>query len=80
MSREYKIRWKRPKGHDPHGVLMKLPSPIAPGFREIYNYSVLDDGFYFVDHLVDPKTAGMAFKLFVDEALSHSAEVTIEEI
>ena len=52
----------------------------TPGLREIYNYSVLDDGFYFVDHLVDPKTAGMAFKLFVDEALSHSQEVTIEEI
>jgi len=80
MGREYKIKWERPAGHDAHGVLIKLPSPIAPGLREIYNYSVLEDGFYFFDHLVDPETAGMAFKLFVDEALSHCQEVTIEEI
>jgi hypothetical protein len=80
MKREYKIRWKQPSGYDPNAVLSKLPSPIAPGFREFYNYSVDKDGFYFVDHLVDEHVAGQAFKLFIDEALSHTRQVEIEQI
>ena len=80
MKREYKIKWVQPAGYDPTAVLSKMPSPIAPKFREIYNYSVDEDGFYFVDNLIDERIAGQAFKLFVDEALSHTRRIEIEKI
>lgn len=80
MKREYNIRRKQPAGYDPSAVLSKLPSPIAPGFREIFNYSVDEDGFYFLDHLVDEHIAAQAFKLFVDEALSYDRQIDIKQI
>ena len=48
--------------------------------REIYNYSVKEEGFYFVDRQVDPRTAGEALKLLIDEGLKHSHEVIIETL
>ena len=78
VDREYMIRWEAPEGFDPSAVLTSLPSPIAPGLREIYNFSVKEEGFYFVDRQIDPRTAGHALKLFVDEALKYSNEVIIE--
>jgi len=80
MDREYMVRWVPPEGFDPSPTLLGLPSPIAPGFREIYNYSVKEDGFYFVDRQVDPRTAGEALKLFIDEALKHTNEVVVERL
>ena len=80
MDREYMIRWEPPEEFDPSPLLMSLPSPIAPGLREIYNYSVKEDGFYFVDRQVDPRTSGEALKLFIDEALKHASEVVIEKL
>jgi len=80
MKREYKIKWDPPDDYDPSSLLRGLPSPIAPGPREIYNYSVKPDGFYFVDCQVNRETAGLAFKSFVDDALSHAGEVTILKI
>ena len=80
MDREYMIKWDAPKGYDPASVLRSLPSPIAPGLREIYNYSVKEEGFYFVDRQVDPRTAGEALKLLIDEGLKHSHEVIIETL
>ena len=80
MNREYMIKWDAPEGYDPTSVLMSLPSPIAPGLREIYNYSVKEEGFYFVDRQVDPRIAGEALKLFIDEALKHSNEAIIENL
>jgi len=80
LAREYRIKWKRPNGWDPSTVLQGLPSPIAPGFREIYNYSVEKYGFYFVDQLVDSEISAIAFKSFIDEALSHDQAVVIEKI
>lgn len=80
MDHEYMIRWDPPGGFNPKPLLMNLPSPIAPGFREIYNYSVKKDGFYFVDRQVDPQVAGEALKLFIDEALKHTSEVVVERI
>ena len=80
MDHEYMIRWEPPAGFDPSPLLRSLPSPIAPGFREIYNYSVKEDGFYFVDRQVDPRTAGEAMKLFIDEAFNHTTEVVIERL
>ena len=80
MKREYKIRWDQPAGYDPSTLLSNLPSPIAPGFQEIYNYPIDGDGFYFVDQLIDERTAGQAFKLFVDEALSYTQQVEIEQL
>ena len=77
MKREYKIRWRQPVGYDPSALLLNLPSPIASGFREIYNYSIDDDGFSFVDHRIDDRVAGQAFKLFVDEALSYGGKIEI---
>lgn len=80
MGQEYKIEWQMPKDYDPSAVLRKLPSPISREMTEIYNYSVEKDGFYFVDNLVDQRIAGHAMKLFVDEALTHTEEVTIREL
>jgi hypothetical protein len=80
MGQEYKIEWKVPKDYDPSALLRKLPSPISKEMTEIYNYSVEEDGFYFLDNLVDQHVAGHAMKLFVDEALTHTKEVTIREL
>ena len=44
---------------------------------EIYNYKVEQDGFYFVDHLLDEKVAAVAFKRFVDEAFRYGRSVAI---
>ena len=80
MSKEYKIKWDVPKSYNPARILNQLPSPISRDFTEIYNYSCEDYGFYFLDNLVDPKTAGYAMKLFIDEALSQSPQIQIEEL
>ena len=79
-STEYMILWAKPEGYNPYGVLRRLPSPIAPGMREIYNYSAEDEGFYLIDRHVQPAVAGHAMKLFVDEALAHSESVTIRKL
>lgn len=79
-STEYMIEWKKPNGYDPAEVLMKLPSPISRDMREIYNYSVKPNGFYLIDRHIDPKVAGQAMKLFVDEALSHTDAVTVRKL
>ncbi len=78
MSIEYKIRFAVPKGFDPSPVFVKLPSPIHRAkMAEIYNYRIDEEGFYFVDHLVDNKVAAVAFKLFADEALRHGPSIEI---
>ena len=80
MGQEYKIEWQMPEGYDPSTVLRKLPSPISSVMTEIYNFSVEEDGFYFLDNLVDQSVAGQAMKLFVDEALRYTKEVTIRAL
>ena len=78
MSIEYKIKFGVPQGYDSSALLNQLPSPIHRAtMTEIYNYKVEQDGFYFVDHLVDEKVAAVAFKRFVDEALRYGSSVTI---
>jgi len=79
-QKEYMIEWERPEEHNPSAVLRKLPSPIAPGLREIYNYSVKENGFYLVDREIDDAVAGQAMKLFVNEALAHCDEVRIRKL
>jgi len=80
MGKDYQIEWKKPASYNPSKVLRKLPSPISSQMTEIYNYSVEDYGFYFLDNLVDPTVAGHAMKLFVDEALALSESVKITEL
>ena len=59
-------------------MFRRLPSPIHPSpLAEIYNYKIESDGFYFVDHLVDAKTASVALRIFIDAALSSSQTVEI---
>ena len=78
MGIEYKIKFSVPQGYDPSALLNKLPSPIDRAtMTEIYNYKVEQDGFYFVDHLVDEKVASVAFKRFVNEALRYGSSVAI---
>jgi len=79
-STEYMIEWQKPDGYDPSRVLLKLPSPISRDMREIYNYSVKPEGFYLIDRHEDPRVAGHAMKLFVDEALSHTASVIVRKL
>ena len=80
MKKEYIIEWQIPKGYNPSTLLRDLPSPISNKMTEIYNYSVEADGFYFLDNLVDQRTAGHAMKLFIDEALANTEDVKIKKI
>jgi len=80
MGIEYRIECEMPSNYNATNVLRKLPSPISPQMTEIYNYSVEDYGFYFLDNLVDQTVAGYALKLFIDEALSLSESVKITEL
>jgi hypothetical protein len=73
MSIEYKINFTIPVSYDPSALFKQLPSPINKATSsEIYNYKIEQDGFYFVDRLVNDKVVSIAFKLFIDEALSHA--------
>lgn len=80
MKAIYKIKFEMPNGYDPSEVLRKLPSPIGSEFTEIYNYSLESYGFYFVDNLIDQRTAGHAMKLFIDECFKYSASVHIQKL
>jgi hypothetical protein len=61
-------------------LFKKLPSPIGrPSMTEIYNFKIEPDGFYFVDRLVNNEVSSVAFRLFVNEALSHGDSVEIVE-
>ena len=80
MGREYKIQCAPLKDAALSKLLQRLPSPILrPETREIYNYSVEDDGYYLIDHLVDRSIAAIALQIFVDAALSTDQNVTIIE-
>jgi hypothetical protein len=78
MSTEYKIKFPIPADYDPSALFKQLPSPINRAtMSEIYNYRIEQDGFYFVDRLVNDKVASVAFKLFVNEALRHAGSAHI---
>jgi hypothetical protein len=78
MGIEYKIKFTIPAGYNPSALFKQLPSPINRATTsEIYNYKIEHDGFYFVDRLVNDQVASIAFKLFVNEALSHAGSVHI---
>ena len=81
MGKEYKIKCKIPPSQNLQALFRSLPSPIhkAP-LSEIYNYKVEEDGFYFIDHLVDSKTASVAFRIFVDAALTSNQVIEISEL
>ena len=80
MGIEYRIKFEVPKNYSPQGLFKKLPSPIyRETMREIYSYSIAEDGFFFLDSLVDRVIASVAFRLFVDEALRYSQAVVIVE-
>lgn len=80
MGIEYKVTFAVPNGYDPSNLLQSLPSPIAKTkMQEIYNYAIEQDGFYFIDHLVDKETASLALRLFIDAALKVSNVVQITE-
>jgi len=80
MGIEYKIKFSIPRDYDPSALFNKLPSPIDRAtMTEIYNYKIDEDGFYFVDHLVDDKVASVAFRRFINEALSYGNPVEIVE-
>jgi hypothetical protein len=80
MGREYKIKCVVPRNEALAAMFRRLPSPIHRGpLAEIYNYKVESDGFYFVDHLVDTKTASLALRILIDTALNSSETVEISE-
>ena len=77
MSNRYLILWDVPDGYDPSSILRRLPSPIASGPHETYNYGVRSDGFQIVDNDVDPAAVGIALRLLLDEALSYTDEASV---
>ncbi|MES2705336.1 MAG: hypothetical protein V4726_01920 [Verrucomicrobiota bacterium] len=80
MGREYKILCKPMGGADLQHLLLQLPPPFKRSqMVEIYNYAVQDDGYYFIDHLVDRKVAASGFQIFLDAALSNNEAVTVIE-
>ncbi|XCN75041.1 MAG: hypothetical protein Q3M24_10010 [Candidatus Electrothrix aestuarii] len=80
MGLEYKITFEVPDDYDPSSVIKKLPSPISSNMTEIYNYSVEEDGFYFLDNLVDQIVAAYAMKLLIDESLAYSESIKIQKL
>jgi hypothetical protein len=81
MGREYKIKCKVPDGAQLNAMFQRLPSPIhRKPLSEIYNYKVEPDGFYFIDNLVDANTASLAFRIFIDSALSANDMIEISEL
>lgn len=80
MGIEYKIKFSIPKDYNSAALFKKLPSPIHRAtMTEIYNFKIEQDGFYFIDHLVDDEVASVAFRRFVNEALDHGGSVKIVE-
>ena len=80
MGIEYKIKFNVPQGYDSSALFKRLPSPIDRlTMTEIYNFRIEPDGFYFVDHLVNDQVASVAFKKFVNEALSYGDLIQIVE-
>ncbi|KRD31505.1 hypothetical protein ASE35_16040 [Lysobacter sp. Root916] len=78
MGIEYKIRFEVPPRYDHSAVAGRLPT-AADAAGAIYGYELEADGYYFIDHLVDPAIAAVAFRRLVDEALRHSDLVQILE-
>jgi hypothetical protein len=80
MGREYKIKCIVPSKANLDAMFRRLPSPIhREPLTEIYNYKIEADGFYFIDHLVDAKTASVALRIFIDAALSSNPAIEISE-
>lgn len=78
MGIEYTIEFVVPDPYDRAALERKLPN--APdASRPPYAYAVEPYGFYFVDHLVEPQIAALAFKRLIDEALRHGDRVQIRE-
>ena len=81
MGQEYKIKCSVPSHARHDAMFRRLPSPIhREPLAEIYNYKVQPDGFYFIDHLVDTKTASVALRIFIDAALSSNHTIEIFEV
>jgi hypothetical protein len=78
MGFEYKIRFALSPDFSPLRLAECLPDS-ADGAHALYDYKVEADGIYFVD-FGKSQLASVAFRRIVDEALRHSAAVTIEEL
>ena len=62
-------------------MFRRLPSPIhRQPLAEIYNYRIEADGFYFIDRLVDTRTASVALRIFIDAALLAHEPIEIVEL
>jgi hypothetical protein len=80
MGIEYKIKCTVPNDAGIEAMFRRLPDPIHRGpLAEIYNYRIEPDGFYFVDRLVDTKTASVALRVFIDAALASNQTIEISE-
>jgi hypothetical protein len=80
MGKEYKIKCKVPNDAGIAAMFRRLPSPIhRKPLSEIYNYKIEADGFYFIDQLVDTKTASVALRIFIDAALVSNQTIEISE-
>ncbi|OIR01847.1 hypothetical protein GALL_161490 [mine drainage metagenome] len=82
MDTEYQIKCPGVGCAELIDGLRGLPSPIQrPEMREIYNYRVESDGYYFVDRGVAPAVAAVGMRHLIDSALSKGASrVTIEKL
>lgn len=75
MELEYKITCQGVSREKLSAGLKGLPSPISrPEMREIYNYRIEDDGYYFIDRGIRPATAAVAIRHLVDFALDAGAD------
>lgn len=77
MGIEYKILFKIPSGYDPSNLSMTLPAQNSA--QEAFSYALEQDGFYFIDHLVDKPLASLALRRLIDEALKVSDSIKITE-
>ena len=80
MGREYKILCTPVEGAALQRLLQGLPPPFnRPQMQEIYNFQVEEDGYYFVDRLVDRSVAAAGLQMFLDAALSTGQTVVVIE-
>jgi hypothetical protein len=78
MDFEYKITCEGVPREKLTAALKGLPSPIArPEMREIYNYRVEADGYYFVDRGVQAITAATAMRHLIDAAFTSGASEVV---
>ena len=78
MGIEYNIKFNIPANFDFDKFKTKLNNPVENNWPA-FNLDMNESGFYFCDHTGQQEVAALALRKIIDEALSYSQSITIEE-